>query len=103
MTRGVDFVDVEWVINFDFPSHANAYIHRVGRTARAGKHGNALSFVTLPEHRETLGRVEKKLRLHNNDEASKGEVLKPYEFASSKIDGLRYRVEVCEIPSFGIV
>lgn len=97
MTRGVDFTDVEWVVNVDFPTHANAYIHRVGRTARAGKHGNALSFVTLPEHGAVLERIEKKLRIHSTQAQDKESALKPYEFSTSKVEGLRYRVEVWHI------
>ena len=93
MTRGVDFVDVEWVVNVDFPTHANAYIHRVGRTARAGKHGNALSFVCVPEHKEVLAKVEKKLRIHSARANDQEAALKPYEFSTSKVEGLRYRVE----------
>jgi ATP-dependent RNA helicase DDX56/DBP9 len=48
VTRGVDFVDVSCVLNFDLPLSATAYTHRVGRTARAGRTGMALSFV-LPK------------------------------------------------------
>jgi len=45
VTRGVDFKEVEAVINFDFPLTPQSYTHRVGRTARGGARGTALSFV----------------------------------------------------------
>ncbi|KAG8854584.1 ATP-dependent DNA/RNA helicase [Tulasnella sp. 330] len=45
MSRGVDFVDVACVINFDLPTSSRAYTHRTGRTARAGRTGMALSYV----------------------------------------------------------
>ncbi|WNC73647.1 DEAD/DEAH box helicase [Thalassotalea psychrophila] len=44
-SRGLDLVNVSHVINFDLPKHAEEYIHRVGRTGRAGSKGNAMSFV----------------------------------------------------------
>jgi ATP-dependent RNA helicase DeaD len=43
--RGLDIPDIEHVINFDVPQNAEEYIHRIGRTARAGKHGSAYTFV----------------------------------------------------------
>lgn len=45
-SRGIDIQDLTHVINFDFPRHIEEYVHRVGRTGRAGKMGIALSFVT---------------------------------------------------------
>ncbi|KAF5371414.1 hypothetical protein D9757_009997 [Collybiopsis confluens] len=57
VTRGVDFIDVSCVINFDVPTSSRSYTHRVGRTARAGRTGVAISFVGLKEE-EGGGEVE---------------------------------------------
>lgn len=43
--RGIDVPDISHVINFDMPRTADIYLHRIGRTARAGKKGNAISLV----------------------------------------------------------
>ncbi|WP_249110303.1 DEAD/DEAH box helicase [Neokomagataea anthophila] len=56
--RGIDIPDVECVINADMPSSVPAYIHRIGRTARAGKRGIALSLLD-PQERHLLRDVEK--------------------------------------------
>lgn len=45
MARGMDVVGASHVINFDVPTHATTFIHRVGRVGRAGRHGSALTFL----------------------------------------------------------
>jgi ATP-dependent RNA helicase RhlE len=49
VARGLDFTNVSHVINFDTPIHPEAYVHRIGRTGRAGKSGVAISLVTDTE------------------------------------------------------
>lgn len=49
--RGIDIPHVEHVINFDLPMSDEDYVHRIGRTARNGADGEALTFVTPDEHR----------------------------------------------------
>jgi superfamily II DNA/RNA helicase len=44
--RGLDIVDLSHVFNFDVPHHAEDYVHRIGRTGRAGKEGRAFTFAT---------------------------------------------------------
>ncbi|XP_063974301.1 probable ATP-dependent RNA helicase DDX52 [Diachasmimorpha longicaudata] len=46
MSRGIDFKGVNLVINYDFPPSAISYIHRIGRTGRAGHRGKAITFFT---------------------------------------------------------
>ena len=48
--RGIDISDLGMVINYDLPDVAETYVHRIGRTGRAGKSGTALSFCTRDEH-----------------------------------------------------
>jgi ATP-dependent RNA helicase DDX47/RRP3 len=72
-SRGLDLPAVDYVINYDLPSHGKEYIHRVGRTARAGRSGTALSLVTQYDV-EVYQRVEsllgKKLPEYKTDEGT---------------------------------
>lgn len=58
--RGLDFPDIDWVVQLDCPDDATTYIHRVGRTARADKSGRSL-LVLMPNEKEfMLDHLEKK-------------------------------------------
>lgn len=59
--RGLDVNRISHVINFDIPYDAEAYIHRIGRTGRAGRKGEAILFVA-PRERRMLGVIERATR-----------------------------------------
>jgi ATP-dependent RNA helicase DeaD len=50
--RGIDVQDLTHVINYSLPQDPESYIHRIGRTGRAGKEGNAVTFITPEEYRK---------------------------------------------------
>ena len=56
--RGLDIEGLSHVINYDLPMEPEAYIHRIGRTGRAGRGGTAISFCCIDEYKQ-LGQVEK--------------------------------------------
>ena len=58
--RGLDIPDVRFVYNYDLPNVSENYIHRIGRTARAGRDGRAISFVA-PDEMAELKNIEKVL------------------------------------------
>lgn len=83
--RGIDVSDITHVVNFDFPKDLTDYIHRVGRTGRAGKKGNALSFISLQEDGKVCERLVELLRESNQeipDDLLKASMRKSY-FGSS--------------------
>jgi superfamily II DNA/RNA helicase len=51
LARGLDVPHVDHVVNFDLPFQAEDFLHRIGRTARAGRNGEAITFVTPSDHR----------------------------------------------------
>ncbi len=56
--RGIDIDNVDFVINFDLPYSADTYLHRIGRTARAGKKGSAISLVEAHDYK-LLGKIKR--------------------------------------------
>lgn len=50
--RGIDVVGIELVINYDLPNNSQDYVHRIGRTARAGMAGRAISFATFEQQKD---------------------------------------------------
>lgn len=59
--RGLDINDIELVLNYDLPDNSEDYVHRIGRTARAGKKGKAISFATPRQGRE-VQKIEQLIR-----------------------------------------
>jgi ATP-dependent RNA helicase RhlE len=51
-SRGIDVSGIELVVNYDLPSNSEDYVHRIGRTARAGLSGRAISFATLDQKKD---------------------------------------------------
>ncbi|KAG6609631.1 DEAD/DEAH box RNA helicase [Phytophthora cinnamomi] len=95
VSRGVDFRGVQFVINVDFPKSVRAYTHRIGRTARGGASGTALSLVSKddPKEERALKRVQAKqqaVRSESNDVLAQPAEL---AFDLKEIDCFRYRVE----------
>lgn len=89
VSRGIDFQCVSNVINFDFPTSVTAYVHRVGRTARAINsinsnitEGTVLSFVAQDEHK-----YFNKVKNAFGDAAN----FKPYAFKMEELEAFKYR------------
>ncbi|UQX88492.1 DEAD/DEAH box helicase [Jatrophihabitans telluris] len=59
--RGLDVERITHVVNYDIPADAESYVHRIGRTGRAGRSGDALMFVT-PRERHLLATIERATR-----------------------------------------
>jgi len=59
-SRGLDVMEVSHIVNYDIPEDSSVYVHRIGRTARMGRSGYAVTFVT-PEQGKELTEIEKLL------------------------------------------
>ncbi|KZV66309.1 DEAD-domain-containing protein [Peniophora sp. CONT] len=101
VTRGVDFIDVACVLNFDLPTTARSYTHRVGRTARAGRSGMSLSFVVPKDEfgkDKSVGGVattqhdEKVWTRIEADQAARGSKIREYKFDMKQVEAFRYRM-----------
>ncbi|KAF3026826.1 ATP-dependent DNA/RNA helicase [Neopestalotiopsis sp. 37M] len=100
VSRGIDFRNVSCVVNFDLPTSARSYTHRIGRTARASQSGMALSFVVpkdqyrkhMPTTVETAENDEKVLAKIMKQQQKKGREIKPYAFDMKQVNNFRYRM-----------
>ena len=83
VARGIDFKFVTNIINFDFPTTVDSYVHRVGRTARGNEaEGTVLSLVS-PKESKLFQRVAKRFAERGN--------FKPYQFKMDELEAFRYR------------
>ncbi|SLM39313.1 atp-dependent rna helicase dbp9 [Lasallia pustulata] len=100
ISRGIDFKNVACVLNFDLPTTSESYTHRIGRTARAGKNGMALSFIVpaelyrkhKPTSTPTAENDEGVLAKIIKQQSKKGKDVKPYHFDMKQVDAFRYRM-----------
>ena len=60
LARGIDIAEVKTVINFNFPNEPKRYLHRIGRTARAGSHGVSIT-ICNDEERKEIKKLTRKL------------------------------------------
>ncbi|MBW0464905.1 hypothetical protein O181_004620 [Austropuccinia psidii MF-1] len=106
VSRGIDFINVACVINFDLPLSPHSYTHRIGRTARAGRTGIALSFVLSTASNSEANRwsklqasskdIAKEMEMWQKIEAQqkeRGASTKEYKFDMTQVEGFRYRME----------
>ncbi len=85
--RGLDLERISHVVNFDPPADDKGYVHRVGRTARAGRSGTGVTLVTA-EQQGDVGRIAARLDLHDSFEEEGMKVLPPrVVFSGSKRGG----------------
>jgi ATP-dependent RNA helicase RhlE len=82
--RGIDVTGIEMVVNYDLPSNTEDYVHRIGRTARAGRTGRAVSFATF-DQRSDVRSIEAFIRssLH----VSELPTLPPHRGGHAKFEG----------------
>jgi ATP-dependent RNA helicase RhlE len=86
--RGLDLEQITHVINFDPPEDDKGYVHRVGRTARAGRSGTGVTLVT-PDQQGDVGRVAARLALHEAFEEEGMKVAPPRVVFSGSAGGRR--------------
>ena len=81
--RGIDIPGVAYVINFDLPEVPDSYVHRIGRTARAGREGEAIAFCA-PDEVDNLRQIQKLMKI--DIPVASGE---PPEGGLDEVDNLR--------------
>ncbi|ORY18147.1 P-loop containing nucleoside triphosphate hydrolase protein [Clohesyomyces aquaticus] len=98
VSRGIDFLNVSCVLNFDMPSTYKSYFHRIGRTARAGKSGTAISFI-IPKDKYRRHKPTTFAGCENDEEVlqkvekhqKEGQKVEDYAFDMKRLEPFRYR------------
>jgi len=94
VSRGLDFTGIRTVVNFDFPPSVTSYVHRVGRTARAGAAGVALSLMAPVGVEAGSDTVLAALQAGQPPDPATGSPLPcPLPFDVAEVEPFRYRVE----------
>ncbi|KAI9669580.1 MAG: ATP-dependent DNA/RNA helicase [Caeruleum heppii] len=101
ISRGIDFQNVACVVNFDLPTTSKSYTHRIGRTARAGATGMALSFVVPKDlyrkHRPTTfptaANDEVVLEKIVKSQKKRGKTVDPFNLDMKQVAPFRYRMD----------
>ena len=91
--RGLDIDDISLVINYDMPNVAESYVHRIGRTGRAGRKGVSISLVDRSE-KSYLKEIEKLMGMNLRDGAGKGPIdlsVEPPTLPQSELSDKPYR------------
>ena len=86
--RGIDISNLPFVVNYDMPTYPNDYIHRIGRTGRAGQEGTAISFMSVDEHKFLRG-IEGLLKSKIDQKTEEG--FKPTAKPSSALKSRNFR------------
>ena len=86
--RGIDISNLPFVVNYDMPTYPNDYIHRIGRTGRAGQEGTAISLMSVDEHKFLRG-IEALLKSKIDQKIEEG--FKPSDKPSSAPKSRNFR------------
>ena len=90
--RGIDISNIAHVVNYDLPNGSDDFVHRIGRTGRAGKKGVATTFV-MPQERSDARKLERELKIkfdwrEADKNLAKEERNRPVDMTSAPIDSL---------------
>jgi ATP-dependent RNA helicase RhlE len=90
--RGIDVQDIAHVVNYDLPNASDDFVHRIGRTGRAGKKGVATTFV-MPQERSDARKLERELKIkfewrEADKNLEKEERNRPVDLSSAPVDAL---------------
>ena len=90
--RGIDVKDIAHVVNYDLPNASDDFVHRIGRTGRAGAKGMATTFV-MPQERSDARKLERELKIkfewrEADKNLEKEERNKPVDIGSAPADAL---------------